>query len=392
MDSKNGRSNRVGYSHGDEDDLSERIGRSKRKRDEHETNSLQQFTSSADESSSETSSAREPPPKKLRRVLSHISTPGPAYPRSAYDGWPSPLPLVSESEALTDLKATWDSKYASASEQPAYTYFTLEDFSIYRLDHPRHAHELTTLDRLQNRNGCNEFLFDGILTFGNERRYVQGVRFKTMAIDGYGDPDITDLHGHICIQSSRANGREVWYQLGKPSAVYNRFWTPFFWLAKFTKYFVDYLLEFENVTLDDFRSHFYPWLDSRCRDCPSFQSWLRQCCLRDFRTSIAVNVGFLWKECSGIDDLETGLCEQPIWGEVDPFRLTAIPRRENREKATIVTPFAYECFKNMYFAQHLESREFLNPSLKIRIQKRKRQLKLTPLGASEARGVTFTHA
>ncbi|KAK3709021.1 hypothetical protein LTR37_011185 [Vermiconidia calcicola] len=163
------------------------------------------------------------PPKLLRKVLSHISISGPAYPRSAYDGYVPSMDQSEEAVALADLQATFHEKHRFAEIRPEYIYFTLNDFSIYLPSCPRHAYELATLDRLQNRRGFSSLLFDGILSVGNEKRYVQGVRFSTLTIEGYGDLDNVDLDGRIDIQSAHDKAKNVWYKLGNPSQEYKRF-------------------------------------------------------------------------------------------------------------------------------------------------------------------------
>lgn len=314
----------------------------------------------------------------MYRTLSHVSVCGPAFPRSCYEGWTPPLSATSEAEALAELKYAHQRGEAT-TEAAGYITFILDDFTIHRGEHKSHAYQLCSLDRLNNRRGFNELAFDGVLSTGEERRFVEGVRFETLAIEGYGDLDVTDMRGHICIRSREATKQNVWYQLGKPSNEYRRFFNSFLWLSQFTKYFVDYLLENEHVTLQHFHRDFYEWLFERYSTCDDFTSWLSMCNLRDFRTTVAAYVGFLWKECHSIDDNDSGLLKHRIWGEVDPAQLSAIPRQQQREKHTIVTPFAYDCFKHMYFSGHLEARKFSDHRTRAMVARRKQELNLTPL-------------
>ena len=335
------------------------------------------------------SSTGERPRKVVRKSFSHVDVHGPAFPRSRYQGFEPPLEISSESDALRQLQAAFDANYASTVQRPVYTYFKLEDFNIYLPNQPRRAHELTTLDRLQNRRGYSELLFDGILSFGEEKRFLKGVPFRTMAIDGYGDPDVHSLRDRICIQSPSAQNANVWYQLGKPSQEYRRFYHPFLWLAQFAKHFVDYLLDTENVTLNHFRNRFSEWLWVKYQDNSSFQKWFNRCSrLRDFRTTVAAHVGFLWNECYSVDDRESGLCSRLIWGEVDPLQLKAIPKRNSFENRTIVTPFAYECFRRMYFHKHLEPRHVSSEAILCAIAERKKALRLSPYNASQVASAT----
>lgn len=358
---------------------------SKNKRRRHKIPMQDTDTEPPSDSDSDVSDGSKRPRKKARRTMSHVRVAGPAFPRSAYQGWQPPLQVSTEAEVLLDLTTEFNRVHATPHQRPEHTFFRLDDFSIYRPAHSRHGHELVTLDRLKNRDGCNEFLFDGILSTGNEQRFVQGAHFGTLTVDGYGDSDITSLGERIWIQSSQAARQNVWYQLGKPSAEYERFHKPFVWLAEFTKYFLDYLLESDRITLGHFRIDFHNWLQARYYSSASFQSWLGQCGLRDFRTTIAAHVGYLWKEAWNIDDDESGLCEHPIWSEVDPMNLKAIPERSNVERKTVVTPFAYDCFKSMYFSRHLEMRHVSNEAVARNVSSRKEALRLTPYGASPDR-------
>ena len=320
-----------------------------------------------------------------RRVLSHVALTGPAYPRSTYDGWEPPLPVASEAQAIADLKNVHGAQYAKEAAKPEYTFLHLDEFSVFR---PKSkgigggeppSRELVTLDRLQNKNSCDAFLVDGILSYGTERRYVRSVPFSTLTIDGYGDAEVISMRGRICIQSFNGEDEDVWYQLGMPSNEYRRFYEPFVWLAQFSKHFVDYLLETQNVALTHFRSCFYNWLLNRYTNDLDFRSWLAEAKLQNFCTTVVANFRFLWKECYGLDDEDTALCKHPIWGEVHRDHLTAIPAQRNKEKWTVVTPFAFHCFKHMYFAKHLRKRPILEANVRKQVAQRKLQLKLTAL-------------
>ncbi|KAK5168629.1 uncharacterized protein LTR77_005938 [Saxophila tyrrhenica] len=319
-------------------------------------------------------------PRQQRRIATkafgHIQVDGPAFPRSAYQGYDPPLPPSEESSVLFDFSVS--DEYRTIKATSGYAHLVLEDFSIYMPRCVRHTDELVSLDRLQNSRGNTELCFDGVLSVGNESHYLQGVRFNTMAVEGYGDPDIARLKDHICIQSKDARSSGVWYKLGQPSAEYARFYRPFLWLAMFTKHFVEYLLETRNVTLDHFRRTFYAWLITRKRSL-DFEKWHGECGnRRDFRTTVAANVGYLWKECHGIDDEESGLDDHSVWTEVDPQRLKGIPQQPNKEHRTICTTLVHDAFRRMYFSRWLKLRA-TSPSIQNTISFRKRALGLTPL-------------
>lgn len=327
-------------------------------------------------------------PERCRK-LRHIKAGELAFPRSAYQGYEPPLPVTSEFEALQDFKVIVDQQRRQASEQPDYDFIVLEAFSAYR--HPRDARrpgELAGLEKLEVDRGAIEGLvFDGILRLGDTRRYVQGVPFKTITVDGYGDANITALTHRICIQSKQAKYFHIWYQLGRASKEYARFYEPFVWLAEFTKHFIDYLLEMGSVTLEDFRFCFHGWLCARHESDPHFQQWLQTCNLRDFRTTVAAHVPYLWKECSGLD--EASLLEHPVWTEVHPYNLNAIEEQPNREKRTVVTPFVHGMFKHMYFHEQLDPRDVANEEICRRIDTTKAELGLTPYGAKRLRNTAM---
>ncbi|KAK4613946.1 DNA (cytosine-5)-methyltransferase 3 [Fulvia fulva] len=319
------------------------------------------------------------PAKVIRREFAGVALSGPAYPRSAYHGWQTPSEPMLEALAITKLRTAFASKYAEVQEdeKPDYTFFRLDDFSIYRGDKSNnHDGELVSL-HLLSRDFYGEFLFDGTLSVGDEKFYVQGVPFRILSVDGYGEVESTDLGSQLCIQS-RIGGKgqqDIWYQLGRPAQEYKRFYQPFLWLARFTKHFVDYLLEHEKVSLMHFHGLFLEWLRDQYDEETTFREWLAIAGLEDFRGLVAANVGYLRKECYGVDPGK--LLRHPLWGEVNPHRLAAIPEQPNLEPKTVVTPYAYECFSAMYFGDQLAKREVSTAVLR-RVIKRKQRLRLTP--------------
>ena len=328
------------------------------------------------------SSDNEAKPARRHRELSHIKPGALAFPRSAYNGYEPPLPLSTEAQALSDFEPILSQHRAGTTEPPDCGFIILDAFSAYR--HPcdaRRPNELAGLEKLQVHRGASDgLLFDGVLRVGDTRRYVQGVLFKTITVEGYGDEEVNDLSNRICVQSPLAKRSDVWYQLGRPSKEYKRFYDPFVWLAEFTKHFVDYLLEVTRVTLDDFRFCFYDWLTARHEHDRHFQQWLDTCKLRDVRTAVAAHVPYLWNECWCVETQETGLLEHPVWGEVDPYNLKAIAEQPNREQHTVVTPFVYDMFRHMYFRKHLNERNITSDQVLRRIHAAKSKLGLTHFG------------
>lgn len=315
------------------------------------------------------------------RILVPDCRDGPAYPRSSYWGFQPPRKELSEREAVSLLTVAHKDEHANDDEQPEYTYFCLDRFSVYRpRTSARHANELVTLDRL-SKDSYPEFCFDGILSVGTHRCFVRNVHFATLTVDGYGDPDVNsaDMSDQLCVQSVHARKQGVWYKLGLPAPEYARFYRPFLWLVQFTKHFVEYLLCTESVTIAHFRERFYAWLQER--QDTSLHAWLREANLRDFRTTVAAHVDFLWKECYGTQQPsdEIKICKQSIWGEIHPARLSAIPEQPNLAKRTVVTPYAYDCFKTMYFADQFVESPIIDLEVRETVQALKAKLGLTPL-------------
>ena len=137
---------------------------------------------------------------------------------------------------------------------------------------------MSTLDRLQTWNGVDQLCFSGRLSTATASYYVHNVSFGILAVDGYGDHESASLRDKICIQSPWARTRNVWYRLSRPSAEYRGFFQDYLWLATFTKFFIDFLLEQENnVTLHGFRSRFLPWLLCQYGESAQFQAWHARC-------------------------------------------------------------------------------------------------------------------
>jgi DNA (cytosine-5)-methyltransferase 1 len=149
--------------------------------------------------------------------------------------------------------------------------------------------EMCTLDKLNTAKGVDQLVFSGTLSTATATTsfYVHGVAFCTIAVDGYGDTDCADIAGRISIQSRTAQLVPAWFLLGKPSTEYKRFHEDYVWLATFTKYFADFLLEIQRrVTLHVFRAEFLPWLLQQYGKKMEFKSWHKQCGFqRDFGTS-----------------------------------------------------------------------------------------------------------
>ncbi|KAG9666413.1 S-adenosyl-L-methionine-dependent methyltransferase, partial [Aureobasidium melanogenum] len=294
------------------------------------------------------------------------------YPASYYTGYRPPLPVTSERDALNALAAIWNSEDRSSHE---YNIWQLDDFSIYRkgTDH-RHAYELCPLQNLKTEDGVNGLLFDGILSIDGERRFVQGVSFECLAIEGYGDENDTVS---ACIQTALAHRANVWFQLGTPVNLYRRYHDTFLWVSRFTKYVVDFLEDSEQpVTLGRFRQSFYPYVVQKHGSSSITHSWLKQHSSHDFGQAFCANLGFIIKECYSLNQ---GLLKEPIFGETDTKQLKAIPMEKTAYQSTVVTPFVFELFHKMPFHDQMQVLSEVSIVALQKQERRRIQLGLTPL-------------
>lgn len=97
---------------------------------------------------------------------------------------------------------------------------------------------MTILSNLSVKAGESVLLFDGVLTDGETRRYLEGVPFAVLSIGNYTDTTKHDVANNIWIQTDASQGLGVWYELGTPSKVYEPYYSPFVWLANFSKHVV----------------------------------------------------------------------------------------------------------------------------------------------------------
>ncbi|KAF2760107.1 S-adenosyl-L-methionine-dependent methyltransferase [Pseudovirgaria hyperparasitica] len=277
-------------------------------------------------------------------------------PKSKYRGWTPPLPVSKEATALTELCHDRGG-LASLTD---HTTLELTEFSIYRPDHSAiHPAELEPLHILRVKDGVNELLFDGVISCGKERRYVKGVSFSIRAVEGYGDLTRHSVDDSVYIQTIQAKACNVWYRLQIPSPEYRFYHETFLWIANLGKHVIDYLEshEYEDVSLMHFRREFYDWMVSQHGEIPQFRAWLSEYGKTDYRIPINAYSDWLWNEAV---DIEPENANKRLWTEILPERLSAIESNivpSARPEHTKVTPFAYRCFKNAYFAEFLQPTE-----------------------------------
>jgi DNA (cytosine-5)-methyltransferase 1 len=280
-------------------------------------------------------------------------------PKSRYIGYEPPLSVCKEKVAVQELqdaikqqkltnpapetKAGGD--YANSEE------FELSHFAVYLpANNKWHPCEMRGLQHLATKQGHGSFYFNGILSAGGLKRYVQGVPFKICPIGGYG-PENHEVGRDIWIKSdlnskSKAN---IYYRLGAPASEYARFHEGFLWLANLAKHFVDFCEACEDpISIHNFRSDFHTWLEDTHGTSSRFRSWYQKYDNEDFSRAVVANVNFLFKESIGVNE---ELRSQPIWSET--MEKDSIPYQQIQEKQTVVTPYVYECFKDIIFGHHL---------------------------------------
>ena len=219
-----------------------------------------------------------------------------------------------------------------------------------------------------NEWGVRGFFLDGIIWFGGEKRYVENVPFETLSIGGYGEMDRPVVPSDLWIQSFEGKRSNVWYRLRKPAAEYERYHESFIWMAELAKHVVDYLSSFQEVSLYHFQNKFCQWLDDIYGPDDFIRQWASRYNSKDFRCVVASQANFLFCQATQVDE---ALKEQPLWSEVHPRFLTAVPESHEHDtratmfadskegnktvsrRKTTVTPYVYECFKHLPWVKFL---------------------------------------
>ena len=303
-----------------------------------------------------------------------IRVPVGTFPASAFiDTYSTRQNVCNESWALDDILTI----YPPVDDDNGYVSIVVDDFEIYRPnDVKRLPGTLASLNELNSVSGDKTFCFDGIIGYGGKNHYVQGVRFDTLCVDGYGPeiPHVTDIY----IQSHIIDKSEIYYRLGCPSSRYAPYHTPFLWLAHFAKYFVDFLEHTVQTTLADFRSRFHHYVCQQHPGNSAVEKWLEQYPRTDFRQVVAAHYEYLWKEAT---DTSQRARTHPLWAEVDCKQLGAIKPCPEKETKTIVTPYVYDCFKHMYFKEHLKTCR-IHPGVLTTLTHRAKMLKLSVVPSS----------
>ncbi|KAL9603696.1 MAG: hypothetical protein Q9219_001015 [cf. Caloplaca sp. 3 TL-2023] len=293
------------------------------------------------------------------------------YPKSLYVGEEPRLSSTKERLVLKEVLGSEAGEYESFDD--SFISVDLEDFRIYRphktfprkeskiskidpslLEKPG-ANELVSLNELNSRSN-DYFFLDGTICFGyncESQRSVQQVCFETLSIGGYEDTGLHTVGWDIWLQSVAGKSSDIWYRLKRPATEYARYHEPFLWLADLAKHVVDFLLARDGVCLQDFRSAFGTWLHIVHGLHPGFLSWQRKHPSKDFRHIVVANATFLYNQAG---QLGSQYIRHPLWSEIDPAALSAVPRRPARrnDPRTVVTPYVYDCFNDMPWAHFMD--------------------------------------
>jgi DNA (cytosine-5)-methyltransferase 1 len=305
----------------------------------------------------------------------------PIYPHSRYEGWEPPLPVSKERHAIEsflkkDGSSTDNIQAANEHTNAGLTLedskdefieYTLDEFTMYLPStNVHHAYELVSLNNLATKPANSIYFFDGMLCNGGIRYYVQKVPFRICSIGGYGN-QIHGVGSNIWIQSSENESKLVWYRLGTPAPEYRRFHAAFLWLANFSKHFVDFAQWISDngglVRITCFRNDFVHYLEDVHGGALCFQRWYKQYGRPDFRQAVSANAEFLYKEVIGVDET---LVTHPIWSEIRPQDMNAVPAQDLREGQTIVTPFIKKCFDKRAFSAQLKA---IDPTVEVKIRR-----------------------
>ncbi|TIA30225.1 S-adenosyl-L-methionine-dependent methyltransferase [Aureobasidium pullulans] len=304
------------------------------------------------------------------------------YPASRYGGHRPSLPVVNERQAINELAEIWN---AGDHSQDEHNIWQLNDFVVYREPGAyRHANELCPVHHLNSEDGINDLLFDGTLSVDNEVRSVQAVPFGCLAIEGYGDEsDVVSA----CIQSSLGRKGNVWYQLGRPAKEYARYYDVSRWMFRFAKYVVEFLEDSgPPVTLDLFRRLFHSYVNEKYGLSIATKEWLSKHPSVDFGQAFCANIGFLIRECYGLDST---LLDHPIFDETDPRRLRAIPKEAPQHDKTVVTPLVFESFRRMPFSSQMQVLKDVDVTVIQKQRSRRLQMGLTPLDCASTSAPIF---
>ena len=211
-------------------------------------------------------------------------------------------------------------------------------------------------------------VFDGIVKSGDKQEALSGVPFDALSIGNIATPSTHNIDNQVWIQSHCGAKSSIpggiWYELGRPAREYEKHWEAFEWMALLVKYVSDALHlcveRNRKVELNYFRKDFGTEMKLIHGTDPAFQRWMlafgsgdparyNLLTLDDFRIPVATHSEFLWSQlqtAAAGNSLKRHL-KQPLWGEVLPSDLTAVPYAHPQQKPRercIVTAYVGSLF------------------------------------------------
>lgn len=284
-----------------------------------------------------------------------------AHPRSRFEGFLPPMRPSREGNAVASLMETPEIQERIARGE--FVEFELDSFCFY-VNGAHYHYEMRPLQLMTTRFGHDRFYFDGVLSSGGVKYYVQQVEVCELPIGNY-DTTHPSVQGQIWVRSRLNAKQEVYYRLNQPAIEYARFYDPFLWVADLAKHVVDYsaamISQGRPVEINSFKNHFAWWLLQTHANSHAFQDWRRQHPDDDFRTSVSANIDFIWKEMNGVlgpkKPLSIDLFKETIYfTRYKQTKATPTPTiKQGKEEAppTIVTQYIQDCFGDMVIGKML---------------------------------------
>ena len=278
--------------------------------------------------------------------------------------------LFIKRETLLLIKIQSQSELEDSQKDGSIFTYELHNFCIYRVASSRTytnsndfiekeesslSNELVALQDLDTQEPHGWFA-DGVLHASRRRFQFQRVLCNNIR---FSDSRGTRNHSagdQVWIQSAVGLAHNVWYRLRNPTSDYIEYYNGFLWLIDLSKHIIDFLTyqKAERNTLYDFRHDgpFSRWLRRSHHGSIEVQRWMVLVDGIGYRSLIASNIRFLSDQIT-----DAGLDTQWyfIKTEVDPRILTAVPQQEIMTDLTTVTPYVYQCFRHMPWADILSS-------------------------------------
>lgn len=228
-----------------------------------------------------------PSPEASHSPLLYIDFPESALltPVSCYEPFTPPAPETTETEYLSTLASLFGRDQKTVP---------LEQFAIY-CNTDKYPLEMRSLDKSTCRK-VKKLYFNAVVSCVKERFFLRRVPVEAVSVGLPNHPTTGNINGLIYIETMEGRRKRAIYTLGQPVKEYDRFLTPFLWVAQLSLYFVEFLAETTKpVSLELFRSEFLCWI-RQTNDNENVERWLKLHPSSDFRTSIAANKELLARQ------------------------------------------------------------------------------------------------